>query len=347
MGLESKKKLRGIVGTIKDKASLLTSAASPSPAAAVVVRATTHHPASAPAPQRHLDALLAFGLGSRPTAASAVSALLSRLRATRDAAVALKCLASLHHLARRGSFILRDQLFSSLLLPPAGGTPNPLNLSAFHDPSTPDSWALSACVRWYARLLEHLLSCYRATGTFLNQRNGDPPRPGEAEERAASLPNEDLLRELDALVGLLEETRRAPDPSGSGLVEEVVSWVEEDRAAAEEEALARVREVGQRLACIGFADSVELICLLRKLEEYRGGAPPSGGRKGMAEGLWEVVGEVRVKVEAAMAVAEVEQRRAGQVRKERVSESARLGDRALLLSSGKPLRFGSTRWSDR
>ncbi|MQL95553.1 hypothetical protein Taro_028216 [Colocasia esculenta] len=347
MGLQSKKRLKVIVGTLKDKASLISSAASTSPASSAVLRATTHQPASEPARRRHLDALLAFGHGSRPAAASAIAAIFSRLRGTHDAAVALKCLLLAHHVARCGSFILRDQLLSALLQPPAGGGCNPLNLSAFRDDSTADSWALSAWVRWYARVLEQLLSCYRATGIFLNQWNGDT-QEGE-EERAASLPSADVLEEMDALVTLLEEVRRAPyagGEAGSGLVVEVVTWVREDRAAAEKELMTRVREMGERMVCLGFGDGVVLTCLLRRLEGCRGGAAVEG------ELRWDVVAEVTEKVRAAMAREEDEQQRrgkggAGQVKREKASESARIGDRVSLLSADGPLRFGSTRWSDR
>ncbi|OAY85300.1 putative clathrin assembly protein [Ananas comosus] len=337
-------KLRGLVGALKDtasfgKAALLSPPAAPSAAAAAaslaVLRATPHHPWSSPPPARHLEALLSFGRGSRLAAAALVGALAARLRSTRDPAVALKALLSLHLLLSRGAFILRDQLPPLLLRHPSSGH-NPLALSSFPLGSSPSSWALAAWVRWFARLLELLLLL--------------PPAPSDPD-RLASLLNPDLVAELEPLVAVAEEIRRAPAPTSSSsssssplhnmLIRETIRVAEEDRIAAEREIGARVRELRERVDSLGFADSVELACLLKRLE---GGAD----RKGTVadDPFWGAVAELRERVEGAVA-AKGEQERRVRRRERPMSESARISGRVESALGAGPVRFGSARWLQR
>nr|CAD1826958.1 unnamed protein product [Ananas comosus var. bracteatus] len=336
-------KLRGLVGALKDtasfgKAALLSPPAAPSAGDAAaadvrlaVLRATPHHPWSSPPPARHLEALLSFGRGSRLAASALVGALAARLRSTRDPAVALKALLALHLLLSRGAFILRDQLPPLLLRHPSSG----------HNPSPsppsprllPFLLALAAWVRWFARLLELLLLL--------------PPAPSDPD-RLASLLNPDLVAELEPLVAVAEEIRRAPAPTSSSsssplhnmLIRETIRVAEEDRIAAEREIGARVRELRERVDSLGFADSVELACLLKRLEGARigkGRSPTirSGARSRSSGRGWRGGG------------GEGEQERRVRRRERPMSESARISGRVESALGAGPVRFGSARWLQR
>ncbi|KAJ8505600.1 hypothetical protein OPV22_006486 [Ensete ventricosum] len=343
------RKLRSLVGALKDTASLSKAAAtvaalSPSAAAQLaVLRATTHHPADEPPHPRHIQALLSFGHGSRLSAASAAGALASRLRSTGDPAVALKCLLSLHHLLARGAFILRDQLPPALLRHPASGR-NPLVLAAFSHGSSAASWALAAWVRWYARLLELLLSASVLLVSFPTAHRPFAKPDDDDQERITSLLNQDLISELDALVGIVEEMAGVPEMvavEGSRLVAEAMRLVEADRVAAEQEIEIRVREMEERLGSLRFADSVELVCLLRRLENCR--YRPWDRKPTVGDWFWAGVWDLMDRAEKVVLRKEEEERR---VKREKASASARVSDR-VLAGSNQAVRFGSTRWADR
>ncbi|CAL9091666.1 unnamed protein product [Musa textilis] len=343
------RKLRSLVGALKDTASLSKAAAtaaalSPSSAAQLaVVRATTHHPADKPPRPRHIQALLSFGHGSRLSAASAAGALASRLRSTGDPAVAFKCLLALHHLLARGAFILRDQLPPALLRHPASGR-SPLVLAAFRHGSSAASWALASWVRWYARLLELLLSASVLLVSFPTAHRPYAKPDHDDQERVTSLLNQDLISELDALVGIVEEMAGVPEMvavEGSRLVAEAVRLVEADRVAAEHEIEIRVREMDDRLGSLRFADSVELVCLLRRLENCRD--RPWDRRPTVGDWFWAGVRDLMDRAEAVVLRKEEEERR---VKREKASASARASDR-IPVGSTQAARFGSTRWADR
>ena len=149
-------KLLRLAATLLSPGTATTSAAD---AQNAVLRATQHHPSTAPPYAHHMDALLAFGRGSRLSAAALASALTDRLRAASsghgDAAVALKCLVALRILLARGAFILRDQLLVALVRHPASGR-NPLALAAF---PLARSFAAASWVRFSARLQIGRASC--------------------------------------------------------------------------------------------------------------------------------------------------------------------------------------------
>lgn len=345
------RKLRSLVGALKDTASLSKAAAtaaalSPSSAAQLaVLRATTHHPADEPPHPRHIQALLSFGHGSRLSAASAAGVLASRLRSTGDPAVAFKCLLALHHLLARGAFILRDQLPPALLRHPASGR-NPLVLAAFrHGSSSAASWALASWVRWYARLLELLLSASVLLVSFPTaHRPFAKPDDDDDRERVTSLLDQDLISELDALVGIVEEMAGVPEMvavEGSRLVAEAVRLVEADRVAAEHEIEIRVREMEERLGSLRFADSVELVCLLRRLENCR--YRPWDRKPTVGDWFWAGVRDLMYRAEKVVLRKEEEERR---VKREKASASARASDR-IPVGANQAVRFGSTRWADR
>ncbi|KAJ0233497.1 AP180 N-terminal homology (ANTH) domain-containing protein [Hirschfeldia incana] len=206
-----------LIGIIKDKASQSKAAlVSSKPASKSlsfhlsVLRATTHDPSTPPG-NGHLNALLSAGTGSRATAASAVETIMDRLHTTGDACVALISLIIVHHIVKHGRFILQDQL--SVF--PASGGRNYLKLSGFRDEKSPLMWELSSWVRWYASYLEHPLSTSRVVGFFVSSASSTFHKD-EYEDMVSSLTNTDLLREVDALVGLPQEACKIPDIPFSG-----------------------------------------------------------------------------------------------------------------------------------
>ncbi|KAB1214512.1 hypothetical protein CJ030_MR5G010402 [Morella rubra] len=202
-------KLREIIGLIKDKVSQSRAALLSKPSnlslRLALLRATTHD-AFTPPNHKHIDTVLSFGHSSRATAATAIDALMDRLQSTRDSSVALKCLITVHHIIKRGSFILQDQL----TVYPASGGRNYLKLSNFRDNSSPLSWELSSWVRWYAQYIETLLSASRILGFFLASSSCAIEKEKQ-DETMATLTNNGLLVQIISLVGLLEEICKRPD----------------------------------------------------------------------------------------------------------------------------------------
>ncbi|KAL4386977.1 hypothetical protein GQ457_09G011080 [Hibiscus cannabinus] len=178
--------LRDFIGIIKDKASQSKAALISNPKTlslhVALLRATTHDPFTPPDP-RYLATLLSFGHSSRATASTAVEALMDRLQTTRDAAVSIKCLVTVHHIIKRGSFILQDQL---TVYPSTGGR-NYLKLSDFRDDTTPLTWELSSWVRWYALYLENLLSTWRILGSFLYSTSSSVDKRKEEEKVSVTI----------------------------------------------------------------------------------------------------------------------------------------------------------------
>ncbi|XP_068643754.1 putative clathrin assembly protein At4g40080 [Aristolochia californica] len=329
---------RDILGYFKDKASitkatLLSKPDSLSPLPAVL-RATTHDPATPPR-DRHLNSLLSLGHGSRLTAAACIETLMDRLHTTRNSSVALKCLISIHHIIRSGSFILQDQLS---IYPYAGGR-NYLNLSNFRDESNPVAWQLSVWVRWYARVLEQMLYVSRVLGAFHSQTSCT------TDEMVAALSNGDLVKEIDALVGVVEDIGKVPEYAyftENRLVGEVMKLAGEESVLTQKEILLRVKETRERLGCLSFGESVELVCVLKRLEDCKQRVLflCSIEEKSKLVGgdvLLNLVGEIKEKIGI------VEERGDGRTLKGRgiESESARLFER--VVTSRDSIHFPSGR----
>ncbi|KAL2343099.1 hypothetical protein Fmac_004384 [Flemingia macrophylla] len=280
-------KLTHLIGIIKDKASQSKAALLSQRTTLSLLRATTHD-SSTPPTRNHLHTLLSSADGSRATAAAFLELLIDRLNATHHAAVALKCLLVVHHIARRGTFILQDQLS---VYPSSGGR-NHLSLSNFRrrrSTSDPTSWQLSSWVRWFATHVEHLLCASRALGFFL----GPTPR-SDTEEKVSALATADLLTELESLVALVEGLCERPEPNGNGLVEEIVGLARGDWAVVEREVRVRVGEFKERVEGLKFGEAVELFCCMKRLEECE------DKMVGMIEEarelvLWDLVREVKDK----------------------------------------------------
>ncbi|XVE86837.1 hypothetical protein DITRI_Ditri18aG0067100 [Diplodiscus trichospermus] len=334
--------LRDFIRIIKDKASQSKAALLSNPKTLsfhlALLRATTHDPFTPPDP-RHLAALLSFGHSSRTTSATAIEALMDRLQSTRDASVAIKCLITVHHIIKRGSFILQDQLS---VYPSTGGR-NYLKLSNFRDGSTALTWELSSWVRWYALYLENLLSTSRVLGFFLCSTSSSVEKDKE-EEKVSSLINRELLKEINSLVNLLEQISKRPSFShanGNILVDEVLELVGEDYLSAISEVSIRVSEFRERRSCLSFVDSVELVCALKRLEDCKETLlAVSQRKKVLIETVWGSISEIKDQVRNSKVYREE-----GKLLT-MGSESARFGERDLKhgvskFSSGRFLSLNS------
>ncbi|XVE83091.1 hypothetical protein DITRI_Ditri16bG0059400 [Diplodiscus trichospermus] len=340
--------LRDLIGIIKDKASQSKAALVSNPQTSslhlALLRATTHDPFTAPDP-RHLAALLSFGHSSRATASTAIEALMDRLQTTRDASVSIKCLITVHHIIKGGSFILQDQLS---VYPSAGGR-NYLKLSNFRDNTTSLTWELSSWVRWYALYLENLLSTSRVLGFFLCSTSSSVDTDKQ-EEKVSSLVNSELLKEINSLVNLLEQISKSPDylhANGNILVDDVLGLVGEDYLSSVNEVSIRVCEFRERLSCLSFVDSVELVCALKRLEDCKERLSSlSQMKKALIETVWGSITEIKDQVGNSKVYRE-EGRLLTMGSRNKVSESARFGERVLKygdsvkFSSGRFLSFGN------
>ncbi|XAR73451.1 hypothetical protein NMG60_11007422 [Bertholletia excelsa] len=331
-------KLRDLMGVIKDKASESKAALLSKPNTLslhlAVLRATTHSSPSTPPDDKHLAALLSLGDASRATASALVKALMDRLHRTGDAAVALKCLLTIHHIIKRGPFILQDQL--SIF--PASGGRNYLNLSDFRDGATATTWNLSAWVRWYARYLETLLSTSRVLGFFFSSPSTTQEKDKE-DERVSSFMTTDLIRDVDSLVVLLEEICKLPDSlyvEGYQLLNEILVFLNGDYLSAVNEVLLRLGEFKERLSCLSFADSVELTCTLKGLEDCKERlAVLFTLKKPSTETLWVLTGELKNRVSQVKVYREGKK-----LRRDNGSESARFDERVLRHSDSAQFSSG-------
>ncbi|CAI9111097.1 OLC1v1011234C1 [Oldenlandia corymbosa var. corymbosa] len=334
---------RDLVGAIKDKASLskaaIVSKRSDTSLRLAVLRVTTHIP-STPPDDAHLSALLSLGDSSRATAASLIASLIDRLHRTGDSTVALKCLLTIHHIVKRGPFILQDQL--SVF--PANGGRNYLKLSAFRDGATAFTWVLSAWVRWYAGYLETLLSTSRVLGYYLGSTSCSAERDKQ-EERIASFLNRDLIRDVDSLVGTIEEICKVPDPrfvEGNQILYDVLGFLSKDYLSTVNEILSRLVEFKERLSCLSFGESVELVCALRRLENCKDKLDVLFTiKKPSTETLWGMVPEMKEEV-GKLKVGREERKLLTWSQSGLVSESARFDERVVRRSEDSVL-FASGR----
>ncbi|GMH24683.1 hypothetical protein Nepgr_026526 [Nepenthes gracilis] len=335
-----------IIGTMKDKASMSKEAffvykpRIHHPVRICVLKATTHLPAAAPPHHHHLSNLLSLGNGPRATASAVIDALMDRLHKTTSSSVALKCLFTLHVIIQDGSFILHDQL---AVFPYSGGR-NYLKLSDFRDDSSPTSWELSAWIRWYAKFLEQIISTSRILGYFLYSNSGRLERE-KAKETAASLLNTDLSREIDSLISVLEEIVRSPEPLyGNLLVYEVIGLVGKDYSTTVAELVFRLAEFNERLSCLSFSDSVELVCALKRLDDCKDGLLALFPREeDSADAACRVARELIDKIVEVEGCKKEEKPAVRWERFETGSESARFGRR--VLKTVDSVKFTSNRFT--
>lgn len=165
------------------------------------------------------------------------------------------------------------------------------------------------------------------------------------EEKISSFMNKDLLKEIVALVGLMEEICKRPDyldvEGNNELVDKVMGFVGEDYLSAINEVSVRVSEFKERLSDLSFGDSVELVCSLKRLEDCKERLSVlSTGKKSLMESFWVLISEVKDRVGPDMVYKD-EGKLVNSVRREKVSESARFGERVLI--SGDSVGFPSRR----
>ncbi|CAK9159127.1 unnamed protein product [Ilex paraguariensis] len=284
--------IRDLIGVIKDKVSLSKAALISEPSKLslhqAVIKATTHSPSTAP---DYLSTLLSLGESSRATASALIQSLMNRLNRTRNAS----CLLTIHHILKRGPFILQDQLS---IFPSSGGR-NYLKLSAFRDGATADTWALSAWVRWYARYLETLISASRVLGFLLCSSPWTAEKDKE-EERVSSSMNTELIRDVDSLVRVIEDMCEVPDSllvEGNQLLQEVMGLLGGDYLSALNEVVLRLGEFKERLSYVSFGESVELVCALKRLEDCKERLVVFITMKQPStETLWGLIGELKDRI---------------------------------------------------
>ncbi|XP_059307428.1 putative clathrin assembly protein At4g40080 [Lycium ferocissimum] len=340
MGKKKITTLRDLIGAIKDKASQskATFLSKPSNLSLhlAVLRATTHAPSSPPE-DHHVSTLLNLGDSSRATASTLITIIMDRLQRTGDSNVALKCLLIIHQIIKRGPFILQDQLS---VFPTTGGH-NYLKLSNFKDSATTATWQVSAWIRFYARYIETLLFTSRTLGYFLSCLSCSAQKD-KREEKISCFLNSDLIRDVDSLVQLIEETCKVPDSlllEGNKLLYEVVGLLCNDYLSTVNELLLRLGEFKERLSCLSFGDSVELGCILKRLEGCKERLSVLiSVQKPSTELLWILVNELRMKIEDL----KVEKTGPKLLTFGKSSESARFGNR--VMKFGESVQFSSGRY---
>lgn len=225
---------------------------------------------------------------------------------------------------------------------PASGGRNYLNLSGFRDGATAATWVLSAWVRWYACYLETLLSTSRVIGFFLCSSSSTLEKDNQ-DDRLSSYLNLGLIRDVHSLVTMIEEICKAPDSllvEGNKILYDVTNMVSGDYLSAVNEILLRLSELNQRLSCLSFAESVELMRGLKRLEDCRERMEALFAlKKPLSEALWGLVGELKSGVGMGNVCRE-----GGKLvgRREKGSESARFDDR--VVQHGDSVRFSSARF---
>ncbi|GJS01631.1 putative clathrin assembly protein [Tanacetum coccineum] len=306
--------MKDFIGIVKDKVSLSKLAFISKPntlSLHLAVLRTTSHAPSSPPNDHHLATLLSLGDSSRATASVLIHSLMNRLHRTADSYVALKCLFTIHHIIKRGPFILKDQLPAF----PAGGGRNNLKLSGFRDGSSATTWVLSAWVRWYA-----------------------------SEDSISSYTNHDLIRDFESLVSLIEEICEAPDNllvERDRLLHVITDMLMNDYLSTVNEILLRLSEFKERVSLLSFNDSVELISSLDRLLNCKEKLSHLFSiRKTSVETLWELIEELNNKI-GMVHLQKLGKRPSG-------SESARFDDRTVRTSDS--MKFSSGRlnlnWSN-
>lgn len=194
--------------------------------------------------------------------------------------------------------------------------------------------------------METLLATSRVLGYFLGYFL---EKDDKEEERMSSLLNEDLIRDVDSLVGVIEELCKIPDPNfviieGNKLLYEIVSLLTNDYLTTVNELVTRFSEFNERTSCLSFGESVELVCALKRLKDCKEKLSVIFTvQKPLVLTLWGLIDELKDKIEKLKV--EKEERKlltswCGKSDKA-MSESARFGrsvvkfNDSVLFSSGR------------
>ncbi|KAL8246704.1 hypothetical protein R6Q59_007920 [Mikania micrantha] len=293
-----KTNMRNFIGIVKDRLSLskhmLLSKPNTSYLHVAVLHTTTHTP-STPPKDHHLATLLSVGDSSRATASVIIYSLTNRLNHTSNSYVALKCLLTIHHIIKRGPFILKDQL--SVLLSTGSGGRNNLKLSGFHDGASATTWVLSGWVRWYARYIETIIFTSKITAFVVTT----PKTKAEREKQQGSIlsfVSSDLTRDFGSLVGVIEEICKVPDNlPRDRLVRCVMELLANDYLSTVSEILLLLSEFKERVNLLSYNDSAELASGLERLSSCKEKLfELFTMKKTSVETLWEMVAELNNKI---------------------------------------------------
>lgn len=156
----------------------------------------------------------------------------------------------------------------------------------------------------------------------------------------------DLIRDVDSLVGLVEEICKAPDSlhvEGNRLLDEIMGLVGGDYLSAVNEVSLRLSEFMERLSCLSFGESVELMCGLNRLEDCKERLVVGSFtiKKPSTETLWGLIGELKNRV-GMLNVYREGGKLVSVGRREKGTESARFADR--VVKYGDSVQFSSSRF---
>ncbi|KAK2445392.1 putative clathrin assembly protein [Trifolium repens] len=303
--MAQQKRLKTLTNNLKDKVSVIYASLSikrhVSSIQLNILRATSHSLSSPPSDSQ-IAAVLTIANTSHTFPHACINSLMDRLHRTKNSTVALKCLFTLHHITIQGSFILKDQLSSY----PSYGGYNFLNLSTFRDDSDFESVQLSSWVRWYATVLEQILTVSRILGYYLNSNNNNNNSTNSTKNkdfvlglRLSSLSSADLLYKIECLVVFVERVSDFPeslDLQRNELVYEIVRMVGEDYRKVQGEILLRVEELGRRIDDdFDMGELNELLSYLKRLEESKEKLVLLFVNRRKNNGFWELIKEIKMK----------------------------------------------------
>lgn len=152
------------------------------------------------------------------------------------------------------------------------------------------------------------------------------------QEKMSSFLNVFLIKDVDSLIGLLEEFCKLPYNliiEGNKLMNEIMGLLHKDYISIVNEVVIRLSELKTRLSQLSFGESVELMCGFKRLEDCKEKlAALFTVRKPSIELLWRSINELKKDI----VELKVYQNggRLGLLTwggKEKLSESARFGGR--------------------
>ncbi|XP_028797087.1 putative clathrin assembly protein At4g40080 [Neltuma alba] len=300
--MAQKKRVRNFICILKDKASVFAASLSlrrhVSTVRVSILRATTHSLSTPPSEARILAVFSVASSGSHLLPRACINALIDRLHRTRSAAVALKCLLTLHNVIVRGPLTLRDHLACY----PSYDGQNILNLSAFRDDSDVESLELSSWVRWYAGVLEQSLWVSRVLGYYLSSSssiNVKNAKKGTHDRKTLGLSNSELFHKIDVLVGFVEQISRVPESlqlQRNDLVYEMVRLVGEDYRIIQYEIFLRVEELRDRVEDLEVGEMAELVRDFTRLQDSKEGLVLLFVNRKRNDGFWELIEQTKTKV---------------------------------------------------
>ncbi|GAV83243.1 ANTH domain-containing protein [Cephalotus follicularis] len=334
----NRKKLRILIGFMKDKASIIKATLSTKRNTSAIHRkilqATTHGECAPPSDHR-VTTILSLGHGSHLAVRASIETLMDRLRATHDATVALKSLFIIHNILSKGSFILQQQL--SIYL--SCGGYNSLNLSNFRDDLDPETWELSSWVRWYANILEQTLMVTRVLEYCFSSSSSSTKK---VEDKEKVLSSSDLLNETDILVQYVAQICNAPDSlhlQSHRFVYEVIRLVSEDYRLIQREIFIRVTKTGERMRSLNIVELTQFQSSLNKFEDCKQRLGLLFANRVKNDGLWDLISETKSKVLVVINEKKEEERLA-KIKRNESTELTRFRER--FPQSGQMFWFTST-----